>query len=528
LSLLAAPDSPVSELWGEMQIGDLLAAARRRKWWVILTAMAATITACVVAWRLPNIYRSETVILVDPQKVPDAYVTSTVSSTVLDRLPMIRQEVMSPTRLKRLVDSLGLYPELRSRKEGEQIIQTMQKAINIEVVDAGAQRLSAFRIAFHSKDAKEASTVANQLAGLVIEENLKSREQQFSGTEQFLESELQDTKRELERKEADLQRIKTQNVLDLPESKQYHVEALNNLRNQLRASQDKVDRTQQEKVYLQSLLASTSPVVDLDADTNGPVGSPMQSQIQKTEARLSELRSRYGQNHPDVRREQARLNDLKAKAATEASNEPVAVEQPKSTTHRGPRNPVVEAQLEKLQQDIDEQEKLQAGLQEQINSHSSKLERGPVFEQQMAGLMRDYDTLRTHYDRLLDKKLSAEMASQLESRQQGERFVILDSAPIPQRPFGPNRLLISLAGLMGGLLGGVVLAMVAEMADESVRNEREASELLGKGMLAGIPSLLTTEHVRQRRLRLAGALVGTAVSSVVLGLLISLVRDRLI
>jgi succinoglycan biosynthesis transport protein ExoP len=511
--------SQAVDLFDGVQFRQYLEFAQRRKWWIILAATAIFAACMVVVLRLPNTYRSETVIMVDPQKVPDSYVPSTVNATVIDRLSIIRHLVLSPSRLQRVIELLNLYPELRKRGDDQRAIEVMQKAIAIEVGDAGSQRLSAFRIAFTGKTGQEAADVANQLAAMVIVENLKSRQQQFSGTAQFLETQLQDTKRQLEEKEGELERIKAQNIMDLPESKQYHLEALTSLRNQLRASQDRMNRAQQEKVYLQSLLFATNPAVDLDADATGMGGSPLESQIQKLESRLSELRSRYAPNHPDVRKVQAQVDELKRRMASEATNGPTA--EPAKPTQRGSRNPVIESQLAKLDQEIQEQTMLQGPLQEQINFNASKLERVPIFEQRIAGLMRDYDILRANYNRMLDKKISAGMANELETRQQGERFVVLDRAPVPERPTGPNRPLIGLGALLGALIGGIALGMLVEMTDESVRSEREAASILGKPIVGTIPRILTEAQRRRERLRLVGALAGTVACSVAAGFLIS-------
>src|SRR5208283_3642900 len=194
---------------------------------------------------------------------------------------------------------------------------------------------------------------------------------------------------------------------------------------------------------------------------------PLQNQIQKLESRLSELRARYGPNYPDVRKAQADLDRLKEKEkeAAERVQTPTAVqtEPVAPSTATAKRNPVIEAQLEKLNQEINEQIKLQGPIQQQIEFHLSKLGREPIFEQQIAGLMRDYDALRAHYQSLLDKKLSAQMATELESRQKGERFLILDAASVPEHPSGQNRAMISFAGLVFGLLSGLGLAILIEM-----------------------------------------------------------------
>ncbi|HEX7962134.1 MAG TPA: GNVR domain-containing protein [Terriglobales bacterium] len=516
--------NPANELLGQLQLRDYVQIAQRRKWWIILTTISIAVASFVVIWRLPNIYRSETVILVDPQKVPDNYVASTVTTSIADRLSTLQQEVMSPTRLKRLIDNMGLYPELRGKVGDQEIVAKMQKSIVVEVVTQGGRTLSAFRVAFQGRNPIEAAQVANQLAAMFIGENLKAREQQSYGTAEFLENELQKTKKDLEDKEKELGDIKSKYILDLPDSKQYHLEALATLRGQLRASQDKLDRAQQEKSYLQSLSMSTAPTVDLD--TSGPGMSPYQNQIQKLEATLSELRSRYGPNHPDVRKVQAQLSSLKEKAAAEQKDEPV-VETPAMPLRRTLKNPVIESQLQKLNDTVQSETKLQNQLTEQINFHVSKLERVPVFEQRIAGLMRDYDSLRAHYASLNDKKLSAEMSNNLENRQKGERFVILDAAQVPDRPAAPNRLLLCLGALIGGLVGGAGLAMLREVSDESVRSESEAAKILGKPVLAGVPEIGDGKKREFVFLRAAGAVVATTIASVFLGFGLSYITGRL-
>jgi polysaccharide biosynthesis transport protein len=513
-----------NEFLGQLQFRDYVQIARRRKWWIILTTISVTLASLVVIWRLPNVYRSETVILVDPQKVPDNYVASTVTSSIADRLSTLQQEVMSPTRLKRVIDSMGLYPELRGKVGDQEIVAKMQKSIVVDVVTQAGRTLGAFRVAFQGKDPVEVAQVANQLAAMFIGENLKAREQQSYGTAEFLDNELQKTKKELEDKEKELGDIKGKYILDLPDSKQYHLEALATLRSQLRTSEDKVDRAQQEKTYLQSVSVGTAPTVDLD--TSGPNASPYQTQILKLETTLSELRARYGPSHPDVRKIQAELSDLKQKAAAEQKDEPV-VERPVTLPKRTIKNPVIESQLQKLNDTIQSETKLQAQLTDQINFHVSKLERVPIFEQRIAGLMRDYDSLRAHYASLNDKKLSAEMSNNLENRQKGERFVILDPAQVPDRPTAPNRLLLAFAALLGGLIGGGSLAMLRELSDVSVRSESEAAKILGKPILAGVPAITDGKELTYGFLRATAAVVATSMASLTLGFGISYLAGRL-
>lgn len=513
------PTSTPGRPYSDLQFRDYLEIALHRKWWIILTTIAVFVTMWVVAARLPSIYSAQTVILVDPQKVPDAYVPSTISSTIGERLSAIKQQVLSPSRLKHLITSMNLYPQLKERKSEQEIIEIMQKATNVDVVGSGGGRLSAFSIRYNGKNPTEVAQVTTRLAALFIEENLKVREQQSTGTTEFFDTELAQTKKQLEEKDNDLRAIKSRYIMDLPESKQYHLEQLTSLRNQLKNIQDRISRAQQEKVFVQS--QNIAPVIDLDEGLGGG-NSPNESQIQKLETQLSELQSRYGSNHPDVRKTAKALEQLKSKAASEAEKQPA--QQPAQTTKvpsSRRKNPVLEARLAQLNQEIEEQTKLEPQLQHQIDFHVSKLERVPVFEQQLSGQMRDYDNLRAHYSHLLDKKLSADMANALESRQKGERFVILDPAVVPEKPYAPNRILIRLAGLVGGLLGGLGLAILKEMTDESVRNEREAAKIIGKPVLVGIPRIRSAAQNRRERLLAVGAVAGTVICATGLGWLIA-------
>jgi uncharacterized protein involved in exopolysaccharide biosynthesis len=160
--------------------------------------------------------------------------------------------------------------------------------------------------------------------------------------------------------------------------------------------------------------------------------------------------------------------------------------------------------------------------------HEGKLQQIPAFEQRIARLQQDYDSLKLQYTGLLDKEKAAEISHALEVHQKGERFEVLDSAVTPNLPASPNRLLISVAGLFVGLLAGAGLAAFAEMNDESVRSESEAGRILGKPVLTGVPQIVSTEELRRWRLRAIGAFVGTVAGSVALGFLLSMVAGSLL
>ena len=175
-----------------------------RKWLVLGTFVLVSAATFMVSFRLPDVFTSSTLILVDPQKVPEAYVKATVTGDLRNRLGTLKQQILSATRLQKIIDALNLYPVERKSLAREDVIAMMQKDVEVSIVSdyGGSQDLQAFRIGYSGKDARQVAQVANDLATLFMDENLKAREQQSVGTSEFLQNQLQETKKVLEALEA--------------------------------------------------------------------------------------------------------------------------------------------------------------------------------------------------------------------------------------------------------------------------------------------------------------------------------------
>lgn len=515
-------------LFQNLSLKDYLNIANRRKWWIILTALGVFICALIVAWTLIPMYSAETVILVNTSGVPDNYVASVNTGDIADRLTTLEQQVLSPTRLKKLVEAQGLYPDPEDRQKTEDaVVKRVQKAITVELMNPGGRRMSAFRIAFRSKRRMEVAPVANELAELFIEENLKARVDQAEDTTQFLEDQVQDVKRQLDQKDTELREIESRNIMDLPEAKPYHMEALANLRSQVAAIQEKIQSDEREREVLRSVLLSGSdaPTIDVGGSAGGGTYA---SQIQKLESHLADLRQRYGPAHPDVRRTEKEVAALRAKAPAEPkSSQALSEEQQAAQAKRRPRNPVLEAQIEQLGEQIKQERESLQPIQAQMAFHESKLEQLPAFQQKIARIRADDDALRGQYSSLIAKKQSAELSHALEVREKGEKFDVLDHAVTPTAPLPRHQVLLSVAGFLGGILAGCVLAGLAEVSDESVRTESEAVLIVGKSVLAGIPLIVSADERRRKKWTSVGMLAATFAGSAAIGILLSIVSRGL-
>lgn len=509
----------------------------RRKWWIILPTLGLSIIAALLTRGIPDLYRAETVILVDLQQVPGKYVPEeTMAANIGDRLSTLEQQILSPTRVHQLVESEHLYPDPTGKRTEEQLVQAIRARIGVEVLTPIGPKLGAFKITYWSTRSDEVARVAGHVAQMFVEEN--TGVEQAKGNKDLIVSQLQETKKQLDDKAGQISSIKQQNMLDPPESVPVHMKALAELRAQSQAIQKKISQNVLDKAILQSKLASAGQAsaagagIGAGANANAgrapsvakpPSSRVYESKIQELEGKLTELRKQYGPTHPYVLNTQGELDRLRASADVKAGSPQKAVE----TTPPPRNNPALEAQIAKLDADRAEQTKQLESLKKQIESHRHKVEQIPTAERQLASLQHDYDTLKADYASLLEKKKAAEMSSTFEGFQGGERFVVLYPAVPPEKPYAPNRLFIAVGGLLGGLLGGLVLAFLADVKDGRVRSENDAARILGSPVLGHIPRIISQQERRRRRFSAVGMVAGTVAGAAGLGWALLIVAARL-
>lgn len=522
----------------------------RRKWLILAVFLFVSAGTAVVSYLLPNVYTSETLILVDPQQVPDKFVQPTVTGDIRNRLSTLSQQILSATRLQKIIDTFNLYPKERKTMAREEVITLMRGDITVEVVEEPAQKerkppssnkeqdLTAFRIAYSGKDPKMVAQVTNELASLFIGENLRAREQMATGTANFMDKELQGTKKQLEEQEAKVKEFKLRHPGEMPEQQQANISILSQLQVRLQAVTDAINRAQQQKIYAESLLANQPADQNQEPSEAKTEGAPAADAPTPSETKLIELLARYGESHPDIKRtrklaEVERAEKAKAGQAPAAPS-PAANLAAEKTALLATQNRItgaqsvasLKAQIASADAEIAEGVKMQEKLIKSILDYQQKLEAVPVREQEIAEVVRDYAESKEHYKQLLEKKLAAEMATQLEIRQQGEKFTILDPARVPEKPSSPNRLVINIVGCLAGLVLGFAGALAREFSEMSITSPLQIGAEVGVFALGTVPMISTPYDIRRRkRLTWAGAASTLAVVFSVGGYLLYYYRD---
>jgi polysaccharide chain length determinant protein (PEP-CTERM system associated) len=485
----------------------------RRRWWVIIPAVLIASGTVAVVYKLPKIYRSQTLILVEPQKVPPDFVKPTVSTDVNSRLQIISQEVLSRTRLQRIIDQFGLYHDESAvdritnkllhigTRTQEDIIEAMRKDITVEtIVDEQARdrTLGAFKITYQGYDPALVQQVTRKIASLFVEENLKVREQQAEGTNDFIDSELEKSRQALDEQEQRLKNFKAGHMGTLPEQEAANLQLLAQMQSSLQANAEALARAQEQKTYLESLLTA---IGDKGA-TQKTLRAAVQPQLEATRTELKLAERKYTPDHPDVQRLREEVEILEKlseeRKGTQESPEPG----PTASAASGPAVPdQLRGQILTLDEEIKRRNKEQADIQNRIKQMQARVESLPVVEQQMSELARDYQISKANYQPLLEKKNASAMAAEMERRAKGEQFRVLDPANYPEKPYKPDLTQLSLLGVLGGILAGCALGLLAEFKDKSINSVKDATFYLELPALASVPFLerSTVETSNSRR-----------------------------
>lgn len=510
------------------------AIVRRRRWWFLIPLFLGWVCVFTYSWFLPAHYRSETVILVEHQKVPQHYVISNTAAGVQERLHTMTQQILSRTRLQRIIEKFELYSGEESPRLMDVLVARMRGDIDIELVRSPGGRgdVSAFKVAYSSPTPELAQEITMQLTSLFIEDNLRVRQQRTENTTDFLESQLVDARQRLREQEERLREFKVRYLGQLPEQMPGNIQMLGGFQRQLQEALAAVSRAAEQKIYLESLLNQyryLRDAVQRKKDTSIQTPGALDEQLARLESELTVLEARYTDRHPDVRQLKNRIaetEELKKQIETELvslANQSssdvqsgvsagVAEARPASLEELQAQSPImrVESELKTIDLKIKTREEQIQKLKAAIREYDSRINVTPLREQQLADLTRDYEQSRQNYDSLLAKKLQSELASNLEKRQQGEQFVVIDPPSLPQVSYSPDRLKLSLIGLFVGFVLGFGVGAGAELIDDRVYRELDLKGLAPVTVLVAIPPLLTPREQRMRLWR-SGLEVAAAV-----------------
>lgn len=492
-----------------------------RKWLIVVPFAVGIAGSLAFAARVPLQYRSETLIMVVPQRISDSYVKRTDTTRMEDRLRSINEQIQTRSRLERIIEELDLYSEERTRVAMEDVVRRMRANVRVTLEGRGQE---AFRVSFTHPDPRLAQKVTERLASWYIEENLRDRETLAASTNEFLDSELEDAKRRLLEHERKLEQYRRRYSGQLPTQLDSNLRAMQTAQMQLQSVSESMNRARERRLLTERQVvdARMLPAAVVTPDSAGgsaadssPVSAAQQLDAEQTT--LERLRLRYTPDHPDIRALERSIRELQAKAEEEATipSEPAAARGlPAAEVLRQKRIKDLEAELEIIDRQIAAAEADQVRLQQALAEYQVKVDAVPSRESELVELTRDYGTLQTAYTNLLTKRQDSKLSANLERREIGTQFRVLDRASLPGSPIQAKaRQQIVVLGSLGGLAIGLLFVGFLEYRDASFKTDEEVIRVLSLPVLALIPVMISEhdQQVHKRRVKRRAAVVSAVI-----------------
>ncbi len=508
---------------------DVARIAKKRIWLIVIPFALVAAGTAVVSKMLPDMYMAETTILVVPQRIPEAYVRSTITMRIEDRMQTIKQQLYSRTLLEPTIKEFNLYPdERRAGTPMEDIVGKMRGELKAEI-----SKGEAFRIWYIGYDPSTVMKVVERLTSAFIGQSMKDRSAIAESTNQFLEQQAQHARQRLLEQEKKLEDYNQRHSGELPTQQPANMQAVANLQMQIRSVLTQIETAQERRQNLERDLSDTQMMMELfppPPPTPATGGVVVGTTTQKLAARRADLATaqarKYTDEHPEVRTIRRDIADLEKQAEAEALQQPVTGTAKSAAIT--PAQFVQQKNIEGKQLQVQAYTKQIADLQAEerrlrlmAGTYQYRVDMAPARASELVELTRDYATVQGLYSSLLAKMEESKLAAEVEQRQIGEQFRLLDPARLPEKPFKPNRKLINLAGAVLGIGLGIVLVTLLEWRDSSFGTDDEVSSVLTLPVLAVVPLMQSDDdRAREKRRRLV---MNVGLGSTVIGCLAVLV-----
>ena len=522
-----------------MEPGDYLDIFRRRKWLIVFSFLIILFAALVYCVLIPDLYQSNTKILILSPAVAEGMARTTVNVGTRDRLELIEHDTLSRTPLLGVINVIGISRLGFTGMREDDMLRKMRSRIELQIErnpERNPERsVNTFILSFLHENPKVAQEVASSLSSLFIGGNIKLRVAVTQETSKFLDGQLKETQVGLEQQEERIKQYKLRFGGELPQQEQANLNRLQRLQDQIKNNSDAIARLQDRKAFMETQVGTLAiNIREGDPKSADPAGSGDQmvpvnllSELALRRKKLDEASRKYTPIHPSVVQARWEVAQMEAMIAT-VREEARKVQAGSTGGAAKPSSTQSISGLQQVSPEMGEVQRLRSQIAQAdleitalrresaiasrtIDEIQRKVERLPQREQELVSLSRDYDNFKKSYDDLLSKKLKANISGSLEEGQKGERFQVVEPADLPVRPSKPDRLKAIALALLASLVIGVGGSFGLEVLDPTLRGSKEFKSFFDIPILACLP-VIQDDRLKRRGAVRRAAVVGGLVS----------------
>lgn len=473
---------------------DFLRVIKNHRWLIICPILLSLGLAWGVYEWLPKSYRATTLLNFEMQKVqfikgvaePGGKEADIISA----RINLMREFLYNHELLTQVAQEFHLYgyeKEKAAADEDDAVTGRMRTRVKFDSKEAPF-----IRVSFADPEPAMAKAVTTRLAELFIQEFTQNRQVITTASSEFIQQELDKLKGQLEAKERALAQFKQTHLGQLPEQMTSNINALDRLESETAAQQ-------QVEMALNLRLGSVDKAIreyedpTSEASPQRAVKDPRLGKIKALERNLAGLQSLYKETYPDVARVRNEIRQLQAMTTEEyiaqyVEQEPVEVEGERKGRRKlsDPYKVELLKQREDILRELELAHNRSARIAADIKKYEARIDGTTIHQQEWVAIQRDYEDLQKNYHALLEKKLTVNIAGNLDKQQQGTQMRIIDPARVPSIPESPNVVMIMFGGLAIGCALGFGSAFGLELLRRGFASAEEIEIALGLPVLAAI------------------------------------------
>jgi polysaccharide chain length determinant protein (PEP-CTERM system associated) len=411
------------------------------------------------------------------------------------------QQILSRTSLEKIIRALNLFSINGSAKDIDGRVNKLRKMINIEI-----NRNDTFKLSFEHESPQTAMEVTARLASLFIDENVRSREQQAAGTTAFMNTEVERLRKELEEQESIVNLYKSQHQKDLPEQLDANLRTLEQMRRELESGMLRLTSLEERKALIEETRIATASIFDGSGAARSILS---RAGIDSRKRELELLRARYSDKHPDVVRLKQEIENTPVEETPQTAGAEVA----RTSSGDSSRTQFADIQSNAVASEVTMLRQRNNKLQSEIAAYQDRVNTTPIRAIELSKITRNYDITLNKFRELLSKEFDSQLSENMERKQKGEQFQVVDPPSLPESPVAPNRPRLLLVGLLLGLAAAVGAAFLIANLDNSIRGNEDLDGMTNLPLLAMLPVVPSRGNIlelRQARIMLllysAGAL----------------------
>ena len=492
------------------EIYTYLAAMWRRRWGLLGIAWLLCLVGWAIVTLLPNKFESSARVYADTEGVLRPLLKGIAVESDLDhQLEVMERTLLSRPNLESVVRMTDLDHTATTTAAVDKIVKRLAERIEV-----GLQQENLFSVKFEDTNPQLAQRVVQSLLTIFVEGNLGQNRKDMDAARRFIDEQIAGYQRQLEVAEDNLANFKQENMGLLPGQDGYR-EQLARARAKLEAARAAYAEAETRHQELGRQLDEVPRFHEMLVD--GFAGPPSDSVMRSLEyqQKIDLLLMRYTEKHPEVIAVRRRLADIRREMAeTDAAAGPGPAPSDMAQANGGPErnelkvsNPV----YEKIKVQLVEEAANMATLRGRIERHQAKVAKldrpgknVPMVEAQLTKLTRDYQMLKSSYEKLLGRREAAKISQDREIKSEKVQFRVIDPAQLPTLPSGPNRPLFLSVALVVAIGAALAFGWVLARVDDTFAGGHRLKQAFGIPVLGGISMVYSTGEKSLRVLGLWG------------------------